>query len=161
LPLFPTSSTKVHDRYRSFLGRHSGVGLPRSSSSPLERQETAPGETEGPLRRFELPDRLTYRCHQQYALLSWSSLGLQRVCSTLLATVLVSSLPLWPWSCGLAFEVFAAPSAWEEGFFPDDPLMTFRSPTEYDRSGAVRSRISPETNCLPCGFCPYDVRRSG
>jgi hypothetical protein len=61
----------------------------------------------------------------------------------------------------LASEVFASPGAREVVNFSDYPLTAFRSPPEYDRSGAAVCRISPANDCLPCGFFPYDVHRSG
>jgi hypothetical protein len=61
----------------------------------------------------------------------------------------------------LASEVFASSGAREAVSFSDYPLTAFRSPSEYDRLGAVTFRISPENNCLPCGFFPYDAHRSG
>jgi hypothetical protein len=61
----------------------------------------------------------------------------------------------------LASEVFASSGAREAVSFSDYPLTAFRSPSEYDRLGAVIFRISPEDNCLPCGFFPYDAHRSG
>jgi len=61
----------------------------------------------------------------------------------------------------LASEVFASPGAREAGCFPDHPLVTFRSPPEYDRLGAVSCRTAPADDCLPCGFFPFDACRSG
>lgn len=52
--------------------------------------------------------------------------------------------------------MFAAPDAGKEGFFSEHPLVTFRPPSEYDRSGAAMADFTVY-GFLPCGFFPFDV----
>lgn len=118
------------------------------------RKESYPGRR-CPLRSIELPERLLLLVTEQRAILSWGWLGLQRICAAKLATLLVSSLPLWP-LLALAFEVFASARAQESITLLGDPLVTFHSPPEYSRSGAVGQAFGP-ADILPCGFFPFSV----
>jgi hypothetical protein len=89
-----------------------------------------------PLRRFEQPRQGIASRHRGATDTLGGWLGFQRICSPKLATLLGSSLPLWPLQ-KLAFEVFASPSVRKSISFSDDPLVTFRSPPELAHPGAA------------------------
>jgi hypothetical protein len=64
-----------------------------------------------------------------------------------------SPLPLWPWQKPTS-EVFTSSSARKSFASPDDPLLTFRSPPEYDHSGAAGRRVSGSVRLPPLRFLP-------
>jgi len=75
------------------------------------------------------------------------------MCSAKLATILVSSLPLWSWLLArpLGFSLRRVP---EKCPFPDDPLVAFRSSPEYDHSGAATAGSLPVEWLPPLRFLP-------